>query len=121
MTAACFRQPRNNLMKTKIFFKSLIIISFLFSSVAFAIGLDQAKQQGLVGEKDNGYLGVVVATSDVQSLVNDINAKRKNVYAKLAEKNGITVQQVEKLAAQKAYKKTSSGHYLWMNGKWVKK
>ncbi|WP_289028041.1 YdbL family protein [uncultured Paraglaciecola sp.] len=108
-------------MKTKIFFKSLIIISLLFSSIAFALNLDQAKQQGLVGEKDNGYLGVVVASDDVQSLVNDINARRKTVYAKLAQKNGITVQQVEKLAAQKAYNKTSSGHYLWMNGKWIKK
>ncbi|MEP0177465.1 MAG: YdbL family protein [Paraglaciecola sp.] len=108
-------------MKTKIFFKSLIIISLLFSSIAFALNLGQAKQKGLVGEKDNGYLGVVVASNDVQSLVNEINAKRKTVYAKLAEKNGITVQQVEKLAAQKAYDKTSSGHYLWTNGKWVKK
>jgi uncharacterized protein YdbL (DUF1318 family) len=43
------------------------------------------------------------------------------VYIKLAAKNGITVQQVEKLAAQKAYDKTRSGHYLWMNGKWTTK
>jgi len=108
-------------MKNKIIYKSLIILSLLFSSLVFAIGLDEAKQQGLVGEKDNGYLGIVVAQSDVQSLVNDINAKRKAVYVKLAAKNGITVQQVEKLAAQKAYEKTDSGLYLWINGKWVKK
>ena len=108
-------------MKNKIIYKSLIILSLLFSSLVFAIGLDEAKQKGLVGEKDNGYLGIVVAQSDVQSLVNDINAKRKAVYVKLAAKNGITVQQVEKLAAQKAYEKTDSGLYLWINGKWVKK
>lgn len=108
-------------MKNKIIFKSLLIVSLLFSSIAFAIGLDDAKQQGLVGEKDNGYLGVVVAQNDVQSLVDDINNKRKAVYVKLAAKNGITIQQVEKLAAEKAYTKTSSGHYLWVDGKWVKK
>ncbi|WP_158966443.1 YdbL family protein [Paraglaciecola sp. L3A3] len=108
-------------MKNKIIYKSLIILSLLFSSLVFAIGLDEAKQKGLVGEKDNGYLGIVVAQSDVQSLVNDINAKRKAVYVKLAAKNGITVQQVEKLAAQKAYEKTDRGLYLWINGKWVKK
>jgi len=112
-------------MKNKIIFKSLIIASFLFSSIAFAISLDEAKQQGLVGEKDTGYLGVVTlqknAQNGAQSLVSDINAKRKAVYIKLAAKNGITVQQVEKLAADKAYKKTSSGHYLWVNGKWSKK
>jgi len=64
---------------------------------------------------------VVLVQNDVQSLVDDINAKRKAVYVKLAAKNGITVQQVEKLAAEKAYKKTSSGHYLWISGKWAKK
>lgn len=67
-------------------FKSLILVSFLFSSIAFAIGLDEAKQQRLVGEKDNGYLGLVVVQKDAQILVNDINAKRKAVYVKLAAK-----------------------------------
>ena len=108
-------------MKNKIIFKSLVIVSLLFSSFVFAIDLDEAKDKGLVGEKDNGYLGVVIAQNDVQSLVDDINAKRKEVYLKLATKNGISLQQVEKLAAQKAYEKTSSGHYLWVNDKWTKK
>lgn len=116
-------------MNNKLIFMSLIIVSFLFSSLAFAIGLDEAKQKGLVGERNNGYLGLVVNQMDEkktrqkesQNLINDINAKRKAVYVKLAAKNGITLQQVEKLAAEKAYKKTSTGHYLWMNGMWVKK
>ena len=118
----------------KIIFKSIIIVSFLFSSVVFAIDLDEAKHKGLVGEKDNGYLSVVVilqqdaqqgiqqdAQKEAQILVDDINAKRKAVYIELAAKNGITLQQVEKLAAAKAYEKTHSGHYLWMNGQWAKK
>jgi hypothetical protein len=50
-------------MKSKIIFKSLILVSFLFSSIAFAIGLDEAKQQGLV-----------VVQKNAQILVNDINA-----------------------------------------------
>jgi uncharacterized protein YdbL (DUF1318 family) len=108
-------------MKNKVILKSIIIVSLLFSSIAFAIGLDEAKQKGLIGEKDNGYLGLVIIQQDAQLLIKDINAKRKAVYIKLAAKNGITVQQVEKLAAQKAYDKTRSGHYLWMNGKWTKK
>lgn len=107
-------------MKNKIF-KSLIIASLFFSSIVFAINLDEAKNKGLVGEKDNGYLGLVVNQKDVQILIAEINAKRKAVYMELATKNGITLQQVEKLAAKKAYDKTSSGHYLWVNGKWVKK
>ncbi|MDU0356406.1 YdbL family protein [Paraglaciecola aquimarina] len=108
-------------MKNKMILNALLMIAFLFSSIVFALELDEAKQKGLVGEKDNGYLGVVVAQNDAQSLVTEINEKRKEVYKKLASKNGITLQQVEKLAAQKAYQKTSPGHYLWTNGQWVKK
>jgi hypothetical protein len=111
-----------------IIFKSIIVVSFLFSSTVFAIGLDDAKQQGLIGERDNGYLGIVTMQEvrdkvqpDTQILIDDINAKRKAVYVKLAKKNGITLQQVEKLAAAKAYEKTNSGHYLWINSKWTKK
>lgn len=112
-----------------IIFKTIIIVSFLFSSIVFAIGLDEAKQKGLVGEKNNGYLDVVIVQktalkhmrSNAQLLVDDINAKRKAAYIKLAAKNGITLQQVEKLAAAKTYKKTNSGHYLWMNAQWTKK
>jgi uncharacterized protein YdbL (DUF1318 family) len=108
-------------MKSKIIFKSLITVSLLFSSLVFAMSLDEAKDKGLVGEKDNGYLGMVIVKKDAQILVDDINAKRKAVYVKLAAKNGITVPQVEKLAATKAYEKTSTGHYLWISGKWTKK
>ena len=108
-------------MNNKIIFKSLIIVSFLFSSIAFAIDLDEAKQKGLIGEKDNGYLGMVIMQEDAQILINDINAKRKALYVELAAKNGITLQQLEKLASEKAYEKTSPGHYLWMNGQWAKK
>jgi uncharacterized protein YdbL (DUF1318 family) len=107
-------------MKNKIF-KSLLIASLFFSSIVFAIGLDEAKENGLVGEKDNGYLGLVVNQKDAQILIDDINSKRKAVYIELAAKNGITLQQVETLAAKKAYDKTSTGHYLWVSGEWVKK
>ncbi|MDP5030605.1 MAG: YdbL family protein [Paraglaciecola sp.] len=108
-------------MKINFYRQILLIISLCFSSLTFALELDDAKQQGLVGEKDNGYLGVVVAQADAQALVNEVNQKRRDIYVDLAAKNNITLEQVEKLAAQKAYAKTLSGHYLWVNGSWQKK
>ena len=120
-TVAYFRPNEESIMTIKTIFKSLLVLSMFVSCMAFAIGLDEAKQKGLIGEKDTGYLGVIVMQNDTQQLVDEVNAKRKAVYTDLAAKNGITLKQVEKLAAKKAYAKTDSGHYLWINGKWLKK
>ncbi|WP_412971710.1 YdbL family protein [Glaciecola sp. MF2-115] len=108
-------------MKLNIIGRFLIISSLFFSSLSFAMDLDEAKDRGLVGEKDNGYLGLVVNQAEAQKLIAEINAKRREIYLELAAKNNITLTQVEKLAAQKAYSKTAAGHYLWVNGVWRKK
>jgi uncharacterized protein YdbL (DUF1318 family) len=108
-------------MKINMYRNILVVVSLFFSSLSFALDLDEAKQQGLVGEKDNGYLGVVVSQAEAQTLVNEVNQKRHEIYVELAAKNNITVAQVEKLAAQKAYAKTLVGHYLWVDGAWQKK
>jgi uncharacterized protein YdbL (DUF1318 family) len=102
-----------------------ISLALFVSTVAFsawAISLDQAKEQGLVGEMPNGYLGVVVASSEVSSLVEMVNKKRKDIYLSLARKNKITMQQVTKLAGEKSLAKTQSGHLIKnSSGQWVKK
>lgn len=99
----------------------ILAISLFFSAFVLALDLDQAKEKGWVGEKDNGYLGVVVAEPGVQSLIDDINTQRHAIYLELANKNNITLEQVEKLAAKKAYAKTAEGYFIWINGAWVKK
>ena len=99
---------------------AIAILAITFS--AWAISLDQAKQKGLVGEMPNGYLGIVVASSEVSSLVASVNKKRKSIYINLARKNKITMQQVTVLAGKKAIAKTQSGHLIKnSSGSWVKK
>ncbi|WP_439332002.1 YdbL family protein [Pseudoalteromonas caenipelagi] len=88
---------------------------------ALALTLDSAKEQGLVGETESGYLAAVNGNAQVQALISDINAKRKAKYQQLAQKNGISLSQVEALAGKKAIEKTSTGHYVQVNGRWVKK
>ncbi len=106
------------LYKKLSLFAGIICMSFS----AWAISLEQAKQQGLVGEMPNGYLGVVVASHDVNVLVETVNKKRKDLYLKLANKNNLTMEQVTALAAEKAIKKTKPGHLIQNSaGKWVKK
>nr|WP_297347012.1 YdbL family protein [uncultured Glaciecola sp.] len=108
-------------MKIITTLKTVLIAAILLSAAAFAIELDSAKTSGLVGEQENGYLGAIVISAEVTTLINDINAKRKAKYLELANKNGITLNQVEILAAKKAYEKTEAGLYLRSNGQWVKK
>jgi uncharacterized protein YdbL (DUF1318 family) len=106
--------------------KNKLSIATLVSAVclsfsAWAISLDDAKSQGLVGENSSGYLGLVVQNSEAKAVVEEINAKRKAQYLKLAKKNNLSLAQVEALAAAKTIEKTQSGHYVEVNGSWVKK
>ena len=108
----------NTIIKTLAF--ALLVSTVAFS--AWAISLSDAKQQGLVGEMPNGYLGVVVDSDETKNLVTSVNKKRKSIYMNLARKNKITMQQVTALAGEKAFAKTQSGHFIKnASGQWIKK
>ena len=53
---------------------ALAMVALLISMAAFALDLDAAKSQGLVGEQTDGYLGIVKATPAAVEL-----ADRKSV------------------------------------------
>lgn len=109
-------------MNTKKKLNIITLVSALCMSFSvWAISLDDAKNQGLVGEDSSGYLGLVVQNAEAKAVVDDINAKRKAQYLKLAKKNNLSLSQVEALAAAKTIEKTQSGHYVEKNGRWVKK
>lgn len=94
----------------------------LLPQLAFALDLNAAKAQGLVGERQDGYLGVVSGGADVTALVKDINNKRRAVYADSAAKNNTSQAAVEALAGQKAQSLTPTGQYVQdASGGWVKK
>lgn len=55
----------------------------------------QARSEGLIGEKTDGYLGFVSAPSPaVRALVEDLNIKRKAKYTEEALANGATVEEM---------------------------
>ncbi|OIN16172.1 YdbL family protein [Shewanella indica] len=106
-------------MKTKLM---TLTAALLMSFCVFAIGLQDAKSQGLVGEQQNGYLGVVKSSAEVSALVKDVNAKRRAHYEKIARQNGISVDDVAKLAGAKAIAAADKGHIVQdASGKWVRK
>lgn len=88
-----------------------------------AIELDEAKSAGLVGETLEGYLAVVDGSQspEVAALVEDVNARRRAEYERIARDNGIDLYKVEALAAKKAIDKTRSGGWVRLNGNWRRK
>ena len=81
---------------------SVSIILLLLAAPLSAADLGQAKAAGQVCEQADGFLRVNAgAPGDVQAMANDINAKRRAEYTRIANDNGVEMSQVAKLTAQK--------------------
>lgn len=105
--------------------KILTAILLVFSlQTAWAIDLQDAKAQGLVGEANNGYLAAVQqpASAEVKTLVANVNAKRKARFKRTAANTNTTVRQVSNRFYELAVDKTRAGHYYQdASGNWKKK
>ncbi len=112
--------------------KSLVTMAIFFILVitslpVFALDLQTAKKQGLVGETTSGYIKPVQSikpiapTLEVEQLVREINNKRKELYSNIAEKRGVSLHTVEQMAGKKAIEKTLPGQYVKINDKWIQK
>ncbi|VEC56357.1 Putative uncharacterized protein ydbL, may be related to amine metabolism [Klebsiella aerogenes] len=74
----------------------------LLSAPALALTLSEARQQGRVGETLNGYLAPLRQDKETLALVKQINAARSESYQQLADDNNLPVDEVAKMAGQKA-------------------
>ncbi len=79
-----------------------------------------ARSSGQVGEKMDGYLGIVgAANADLQRLVDDINIKRRAVYAQKARANNATLEEYALTAGCLAIARTVPGEkYQAPDGSW---
>lgn len=83
--------------------------------------LGQAKASGQLGERPDGYLGVVQSSGHAEEIASQINQARRAEYHRVAQQNGIAVSDVEAIAGKKAIEKTPRGQLVLINGSWVKK
>ena len=97
------------------------LLSFLLTTPVYALDIDTAKDNGWVGERYTGYLGVVKTEAGVKALVDEINSKRTQAYKDLASKNGISLREVEKIAGKKVIEKTKPGNLIDLGNGWLKK
>ncbi len=77
----------------------MLVISLLTTSIALASPLTQPKADGLIGEQANGYIGLVRqdVPAEIRKLVDEVNAKRKAGYQKIATKQGVSLESVGQL------------------------
>lgn len=102
----------------------IFCLAILGNTAALAMDLHEAKAAGLVGERNDGYLGYVATPprDDIKALVKDVNNKRKAKFSSTAEKNQLLTEQVAGRFYLRAVKETSRGEYYQnASGDWVKK
>ena len=98
----------------------LLVLAF---QAAWAIELHAAKEQGLVGEANTGYLAAVgTPSAEVKALIDEVNAKRKAEFERTAKKTGATLEQVRVRFYELAVQRTEPGHYYQdAGGSWKRK
>jgi hypothetical protein len=81
---------------------------------------DAARAAGQIGEKVDGYLGIVGnETVELRRIVNDINIKRKAVYAERAQANSATIEEYALTIGCQQILKTAPGEkYQAPDGSW---
>lgn len=107
-------------------FAVLMIALLLAGGMSHAqeMSLDEAKSAGLVGEQNDGYLGLVEqdVPSEVRQLVERVNRERRQRYEQIASENDIAVRDVARLAYARAVEATRSGNFVQDDqGNWVRK
>ena len=111
-------------MKNLISKAAALLFCLMLLPAAYAASLQEAKDQGLVGEQRDGYVGLVAANApaDIVALVRDVNNQRRQRYQQIAQQNGIAVEQVAALAYERAVEATKAGHFIQnASGAWARK
>jgi hypothetical protein len=111
-------------MKVAVRIAAILITLGLFALPVAAQSLDAAKAAGQIGERIDGYVGVVDASApgDIKRLVDEVNAGREAKYAEIAAERGTSVQAVAQIAGQKLIERAARGEYVMgADGRWRQK
>lgn len=102
-----------------------LLVAFLVAAPAALAEspLHQARAAGQLGERPDGYVGVVPgAPASAAALADDVNTKRRVEYTRLATEHGTSVAAVAALAGEKLVAEAPAGQWV-MNpdGTWRQK
>lgn len=111
----------------------IAFVLFLFSSAGLAQSIKERfkerlpkiielKNEGIIGENNQGYLEFIGAEKKMEPLVRAENRDRQLVYEKIAERENTTVEKVGRRRAIQLRELAGPGHWLQDgNGNWYKK
>ena len=111
-------------------FTTIFAAGVLVATAAGAVDnngpIDTAMAAGLVGEQADGYLGFVrtpnAAQQEIQRRINEVNIRRRGIYAQIARDSGETVDRVALLQALRQITKAPTGEYFRdLNSSWCAK
>jgi uncharacterized protein len=86
--------------------------------------LAQYEAGGVIGENQSGLIEIrsaAKADSTADALVRDENADRMAIYKAVAQKNGTSLQDVQKLYAKRLQGDAPAGTFIEVNGSWTVK
>lgn len=117
-------------LKAMTFFFIFTMVAFAGSAYAADIAarmqarlpaIKELKAKGIVGENNKGFLEFRGAPAN-QNIVQDENDDRKEVYATIAAKQGVTAEVVGNRRAEQIASKAAPGELIQHpNGTWNKK
>lgn len=102
-----------------------LAVGLAVSASAASPLVENAKNNCIIGEQADGYLGVVSganASEELRSEIRGINQQRKAAYADLAKRNNVTVEVAAALTAEKLMNQAGPGQCVRdQSGNWIKR
>lgn len=99
-----------------------LILALMLAPSAWALTLDEARQQGRVGETLSGFIAARQQDDETLALVKRINEGRTQQYQRVAQQNNLTTNDVARIAGEKLVSRAGSGEYVrGINGQWLRK
>ncbi|ALV92182.1 MULTISPECIES: YdbL family protein [Pantoea] len=99
-----------------------LFLALLMIPSAWALTLDEARQQGRVGETLSGFIAARQQDDETLALVKRINDGRTQQYQRVAQQNNLTTSEVARIAGEKLVNRAGSGEYVrGINGQWLRK
>ena len=103
---------------------AMLSAAALFGAAYATPATDAAERRCLIGERTDGYLGVVDGKSIDAALrreMDEVNQARSAAYERLARKNGVSKAAAAAATAERLINTAPSGHCVQTpDGAWVK-